>query len=94
MALIHRGVPAFLPHLTCFLAEAPSVAYDRWMAYDLLVIERCTHLLMVGPWQESNGALMELEHARRLGLHISFSLEDLERALGLPPAPAAAQESR
>lgn len=79
--LIERGHTPVVPHLTQFLAdfaerEGRPVAYERWMACDLELIERCDAMLYLAP---SPGADREMAHARKCGLAVFRSLEDFDR---------------
>jgi Domain of unknown function (DUF4406) len=78
ISLTNMGIPAFCPHL---VALAPSchleVKYTVWLEYDLVVITRCTHMLMLPRWKESSGAMQEMEYAKSLKIPILFSLQEL-----------------
>jgi hypothetical protein len=80
--LLRRGVPAFLPHAFCFISHLDAaVGYEEWMAYDLAVINSCSHMLMLPNWEESAGALREKEHAERTGVKVFLSQGELLAAL-------------
>jgi len=78
---LRRGIVAFCPHLSAAFPSAFDIAYETWMAMDLAVIERATHVLMLERWETSSGARRELEHALALGRAISYSLDELEQQI-------------
>lgn len=76
---IKKGIPAFCPHLCgAFPSAWADVPWDRWLAYDLAVIDRCTHMLMLPRWETSVGAVKEQDYARSIGRPILLSLDDIE----------------
>jgi hypothetical protein len=83
--LLRRGIPAFCPHLTA--GDEFGIAYDTWMAYDLAVIARCTHVLMLPRWQSSPGAVREHTRALDLAIPVVHSVATLERLLAWPQPP-------
>ena len=75
---IQRGIPAFCPHLSgAFPSAWALVAWDRWLAYDLAVIDRCTHVLMLPRWEQSVGARREYDHAVARGTPVIYTLDAL-----------------
>lgn len=79
---LRAGIPAFCPHLSAaFPTGHTAVDYERWMAYDFAVIERCTHVLMLPRWETSSGALREMDFAEKRQLPISCSLDVLQEQL-------------
>lgn len=60
--LIRLGIPAFCPHLNGAYPSLFEIGYDRWIAYDCAVLDRCTHLLMMPRWETSKGARMEYDY--------------------------------
>lgn len=82
MALISAGVPAFCPHLTSAYPSAWTVFdYNVWLSYDLAIIERCTHVLMLEGWRDSYGANREHDHAIEVGRKVCYSMDELQDAL-------------
>lgn len=82
LQLIRGGVPAFCPHLSAAFPSAfTEVSYGQWLAYDLTVIDRCTHMLMLPRWELSKGALYERAYAERKGIPIFEHLQELMEAL-------------
>jgi len=80
-----RGVPAFSPHalegaLGADTSPLGVVPYDDWIAYDLTVIDRCTHVLMLPRWETSVCATTEREYAIARGVPIIHSIDELPEA--------------
>ena len=69
--LMRRGIWAFCPHLSAAFPSAFEVEYETWMAYDLAVIDRCTHVVMLPRWETSAGAVREREYAITKGKTIT-----------------------
>lgn len=79
---LQRGIPAFCPHLGgAFPSAWTNVSWEQWLAYDLVVIDRCTHVLMLPRWETSAGALKEKAYAESVGCPVIFSLDELPRAV-------------
>ena len=75
---LRTGIPAFCPHLSAGFPSAFSeVPYDAWLAYDFAVIDRCSHVLMLPNWQESDGAKAELAYATQKGVSVHYELSAL-----------------
>ena len=78
--LLRRGIPNFCPQLCgAFPSAWSAVPYDVWLAYDLAVLDRCTHVLMLPGWAASRGACIEKAYAEARGLPVLFDLEALPR---------------
>ena len=77
--LIHNDIPAFCPHFTALFPN--DIDYGKWMEYDIAVIDRCTHMLMLEDWQFSKGAVQEFKFANEYGMPVYYSIEDLLKAL-------------
>jgi hypothetical protein len=76
--LLQRGIPNFCPHLCgAFPSAWSAVPYDRWLAFDLAVIDRCTHVLMLPRWRTSSGAQVEKQYAEQRGIPIVFTIDEL-----------------
>lgn len=75
---LKRGIPAFCPHLGgAFPSAWTEVSWEKWLDYDLAVIDRCTHVLMMPRWQESAGAVKERDYAVSIGKPIVHSIDDV-----------------
>jgi hypothetical protein len=75
---LRRGIPAFCPHLCgAFPSAWTDVSYDAWLEYDLAVIDRCTHVLMLPRWETSDGARKERAYGVSQGKAIIERLDDL-----------------
>lgn len=72
-----RGVPAFCPHLSAEHPEGMRIPYARWMALDLAVLRRCTHLLKLPRWEGSPGARAEVTQARAWKIPVIESLDEV-----------------
>ncbi len=81
-ALLQAGVPAFCPHLSAGFPSAFEVDYRLWLAYDFAVIDRCTHLLTLANWEQSAGALEEVQYARDHHVPVFHDAAVLLAALG------------
>jgi len=81
--LLRRGIPAFCPHLTAgaFDVDAGLVDYETWLAYDLAIVARCTHVLMLPRWRSSPGAVRERALALSRTIPVLESVLSLERQL-------------
>ena len=76
--LLQLGIPAFCPHLSgAFPSAWTAIDHTTWLAYDKAIIDRCTHLLMVGNWHESKGAVIEREYALARQLPVAYSITSL-----------------
>jgi hypothetical protein len=73
-----RGIPAFCPHLSgAFPSAWSAIDWEKWLDYDLAVIDRCTHVLLMPRWAESAGAQKEAAYAQQIGKPIVYSLDEL-----------------
>lgn len=77
--LLDLGIPAFAPQ--AFIDV--SLSYETMMTYDLAVINRCTHMLMMPRWKTSPGANRERIHAMNLPIPVYESIEDLQKSISL-----------
>lgn len=91
---LQSGIPAFCPHLSAaFPTGHVVIGYEAWMAYDFVIIDRSTHVLMLPRWETSSGARRELEYAHRRGLPSFFALSELRQALeAVDPVAALASD--
>ncbi len=85
--LMTRGIWSFCPHLSAAFPSAFNVDYEIWMAYDLAVIDRCTHILMLPRWETSAGAVRERDYAIQQGKTVT-SLDGLLASLPVPAETA------
>jgi len=70
LEFMRHGIPSFCPHLSAAFPSAFTVNYEIWMAYDLAVIDRCTHMVMMPGWEQSAGAVRERAYANVCDLPI------------------------
>lgn len=75
--LRHKGINALCPHLIALVPQAHEIAYESWMAYDLALIDVCTHVLMLNRWRDSDGARLERIYAQARRKQIVYSVEEL-----------------
>lgn len=76
---LQRGIPAFCPHLSgAFPSSWSAVNWEAWLEYDLAVIDRCTHVLMLPRWETSAGAVKERAYAEQIGKPIVNSIDDVQ----------------
>lgn len=76
--LLNLGVPNFCPHLAGFYGPAwTQVKYETMLDFDLHMLERSTHVLMLEHWEESKGATIEHDRAGQLGLPIYYEVGGL-----------------
>lgn len=66
-----------------------ALDHAGWMAHDLEILQRCDAVLMVGEWQQSVGARMELWLASRLQIPVFFDVEALKQWAGSAGVVAA-----
>lgn len=79
LELLKRGIPAFSPHLSgAFPSAWSALDHAQWIEYDLAIIDRCTHVLMMARWETSTGARLELAYADQRRIPICFTLEELD----------------
>lgn len=75
---LSRGIPVFCPHLSgAFPSAWSQLNWEAWLEYDLAVIDRCTHVLMLPRWETSAGALKEAEYAKAQRKPIVYAIDDL-----------------
>lgn len=75
---LHKlGAYPLVPHANTahFDDLAPD---DYYLEGTLELMRRCDALLMVKGWEKSSGARGEVEEAKKLGIPIFYSIEDLE----------------
>ncbi len=75
--LTRQGIPSFAPHLGAAFPSCHEIDYHIWMAYDLAVLARCTHILMLPGWEKSKGAVLERTYAVGAHIPILYSIEEL-----------------
>jgi hypothetical protein len=56
----------------------------------LALLRRCDALLTVSGWEQSEGSRIEVAEARRVGLPVFHTVEDIEPWIGLFPSCASA----
>lgn len=82
ISLINHGIPNFCPQLSgAFPTAWTAVPWEKWLEYDMAVITRCTHMLMLPRWEASAGALKEKEFALKQGIPVFYSIHELIKSL-------------
>lgn len=76
--LIKAGVDAICPHLGATHPIAFEIGYERWMEYDFVLIDLCSHVFMLPRWETSKGACREHEYAKKTGKIILYQMAELE----------------
>ena len=80
--LVKKGHYPYIPHLSHFIhLETPEdmipPPQEFWYKFDLEWLKSCDAIFMLEGWENSRGARLELETAKKLGLQIFFKLEDV-----------------
>ena len=70
------GHVALTPHMNTrlFDGECPD---EMWLAGGLELLRRCDAVMLVPGWENSAGTLIEIEEARRLGMGIYKTMEEI-----------------
>lgn len=75
--LMEFGFVPFVPHLSHFWHTISPKSYTDWMEYDLHWVAACQALLRMPG--KSDGADVEVEHAKSLGIPVFDTFEQLHR---------------
>lgn len=75
--LWERGYCPFVPHLSHFWHTMIPNPYQMWLDLDILWLEKCDVLLRLDG--ESSGADKEEEHARKIGIPVVYTIDELEK---------------
>jgi hypothetical protein len=81
-ALLDRGYAVYLPHANIIWEIVRPATYEAWMQHDLLWVAKCDAVLRFPG--RSPGADREVEHARKLGIPVYYTLESLYADQPLP----------
>jgi len=74
--ILQRGHTPFIPHLTHLWHLISPKPYIEWMRIDVKLLSGCDALLRLPG--ESNGADLEVDTARALGIKVYSSIEEIE----------------
>ena len=76
---LRRGHWPFCPHTMtgCFEDFFPDLPWMTYIAADLAWLPFCHSMLMLPEWEDSRGACIEWESARKLGLTIYKSIDEV-----------------
>lgn len=80
--LTEKGIPSHCPHLVGGYPSAWKISWEKWLALDFAILNRCTHIIMLPRWRESAGALEERVYADAHGIPVAESLDELIEMLG------------
>lgn len=84
LRIMKHGVPAFCPHLCGGYPSAwTALPHSEWIEYDMVIIDRCTHVVLIGDWERSPGAMREFEYAASKGIPVINGIERLFGVLGI-----------
>lgn len=74
------GMVAHCPHKNTenFQGVLPD---DVWLTGDLEILHRCDAVLLVPGWELSEGTRIEIQEARKWGLPVCTSIEELKEKL-------------
>jgi hypothetical protein len=78
-ALIELGYAPFCPHLTHFLHINNFQPYEKWLEIDSSFLEVCHAVIRMSG--ESKGSDKEVALAKKLGIPVFYSLEDLKKQI-------------
>jgi hypothetical protein len=87
VTLWDMGYTVICPHLnTAHFDDEIDLPNEVYVDRDLLIVERCDGIVMMPKWQQSRGAVRELEHALKHELEVFYWPD-------VPYMPAKAQKS-
>lgn len=78
-AVLAYGHVPIIPHLTMFWHFMTPKPWDKWIEYDLELLDLCDIILRLPG--DSVGADREMEHARKLGLCRVHTVEEALRTI-------------
>jgi hypothetical protein len=77
--LWERGYTVVCPHLnTAHFEQDCKIPYERYIEGDLEILSRCDLIVMLPNYEESKGAIGELEFARQRGILVSHYSEIMD----------------
>lgn len=76
ISMMQAGIPVFSPIASghTLLPELAHWTGDDWLKYDIMVLKKCTHLvvLRLDGWEKSRGVNMEIGAALAIGMPITY----------------------
>lgn len=94
LSLLKQGIPAHCPHLNGYPPSCwTALPHESWVALDKVVLDRCTHVLMMPRWRLSSGARIEHDYATEIGLPIAYNVAELTQMLTRTGAVAGVHDS-
>jgi uncharacterized protein DUF4406 len=79
--LMNAGWAAFLPQLSYFWDDQMPQAWEKWLAYDLAIIQRCIAIVRLRG--ESKGADVEEAFANTQNIPVFFSVDSFVKWVSL-----------
>ena len=74
------GFTAITPHLNTIHFETDcKCKYEDYIEGDLEIVKRCDCIYLIGGWRYSKGATKEYYEAKKLGIKVFQSFEELKR---------------
>lgn len=72
------GYTALTPHLNTMNFDGDcECSYQDYIEGDLVLLDRCDIIYMLEGWEESGGARIEKDYARKEGIYIVFNNKEL-----------------
>ncbi len=76
-----KGWTVYSPHRTCdgfeYIQDELGLDHDKWTELFLEAVKRSDAILMVGDWNKSDGSKEEYKCAKKNGLDIYHSVEEI-----------------
>lgn len=73
------GGIALCPHLnTMHFEEDCKCTYNDYLEGDIRLLEGCDGIYMVEGWKDSEGAKIELKEAKKLGMYVFYTIEEIK----------------
>jgi len=79
--LYRKGHTPFIPHTMTarFERTYPDIPKQVYLETDLEWLELCDAVLLLPGWEKSEGAKIELERAKELGLKVYYDIRDVPK---------------
>lgn len=65
-----KGFAVICPHANTAFMDCSTMTWEKWIAGDIAILERCDAIAMLDGYKESKGALAELQAAKEKGIEI------------------------
>jgi hypothetical protein len=63
-----KGWAAICPHKNTAGFQHTDIPWETWMEGDIEMVKKCDAVLMIPGWEQSRGACLERDEARRAGV--------------------------